>query len=159
MSQRTGEENKDGKQVVDFTQMRAQKMDEKRRKAERIFFKHLLSVYCVTGTSQMRPIELVEVTEQGLSFQVPYDAAQSWPTDMGDVPLRLYFSQDTYIQIVAKIQNSRPYIDAGNRFTRFGCLVDQGMSSYAAYEQFVKFLRLYAEHSHKDKGDVTVFYL
>jgi hypothetical protein len=134
-------------------------MDEKRRKAERIFFKHLLSVYCVTGNDQMKQIEIIEVSEDGCSFQVPYDPRNPWPTTATDLPIRLYFSQDTYIPILLNVHNSKPSIDDGVRYVRFGCSVDKAMSSYPAYEQFVKFLKAYSEHAHKDKGDVSVFYL
>jgi hypothetical protein len=158
MSQRTGETETEKQQVVDFNEARAQKLDEKRRKAERIFFKNLLSVYCVTGNTHMRPVELVEVSEDGCSFQVPYDDERPWPSNT-DVPIRLYFSQDTYISVMMRIQNSRPSIDAGQKFMRFGCAVDKETSTYQAYVQFVRFLKLYSEHAHKDKGDVTVFYL
>ena len=146
-------------QVVDFNEARAQKMDEKRCKTERIFFKHLLGVYCVSGNAQMRPIELIEVSEEGCSFQVPFDAKNPWPTDDGEIPLRLYFSQDTYIPVHIKIQNARPSIEEGSRYMRYGCKVDQNYTSYPAYQQFVKFLKLYSEHAHKDKGDVSIFYL
>ena len=146
-------------QVVDFNEARVQKMEEKRRKTERIFFKHLLGVYCVSGNTQMRPIELIEVSEEGCSFQVPFDAKNPWPTDDGEIPLRLYFSQDTYIPISIKIQNARASIEDGARYMRYGCKVDQTFSSYPAYSQFVKFLKLYSEHAHKDKGDVSIFYL
>ena len=162
MTHRTGNNDADNggiQQVVDFTEARAQKMDEKRRKTERIFFRHLLGVYCVTGSDQMRPIELVEVSEEGCSFQTPFDAKNPWPNDSTDIPLRLYFSQDTYIPVVVKVQNSRPSIENGARYTRYGCMVDKSMSSYPAYQQFVKFLKLYSEHAHKDMGDVSVFYL
>lgn len=145
--------------VVDFEKAREQRLDEKRRKAERIFFKHLLSVYCVVGESQMRPIELIEVSEDGCSFQVPFDPKDPWPNRADDMPIRLYFSQDTYIPIHLKVVNSKPCIDKGVRYIRFGCAVDKSLSSYPAYEQFVKFLKLYSEHAHKDMGDVTVFYL
>lgn len=147
-------------QVVDFTQARAQKIDEKRRKTERIFFQQMLGVYCVTDASeQMRPLEIVEVSEDGCSFQVPFDSAKPWPKDIEEVAIRLYFSQDTYLMIHAKIQNSRSYIDKGARFQRFGCKLDQETSSYPAYQQFVRFLKLYSEHAHKDVGDATLFYL
>ncbi len=158
MSQRTGE-SAETEQVVDFTEARAQKLDEKRRKTERIFFKHLLSVYSVTGNDQMRAVELIEVSEEGCSFQVPFDPNRPWPKDENELPIRLYFSQDTYIPIVLRIQNSRSCIDDGRRFMRFGCSVDKSLTSYPAYQQFVKFLKAYSEHSHRDMGDVTVFYL
>src|SRR5262245_60325878 len=84
----------DNKHVVDFNEVRAQRLEEKRRKTERIFFKNLLSVYTVTGDSNMMPIELIDISETGCGFQIPYDAKNIWPTDSGTFPLRLYFSQD-----------------------------------------------------------------
>jgi hypothetical protein len=145
--------------IVDFNEARAQKLEEKRRKTERIFFKHLLSVYSVTGGNGMFPIELIDVSEDGCSFQIPFDPAKPWPTDSNDVPLRLYFSQDTFMEVRMQIQNSRPCIENQARYVRFGCSVDKTTSAYPAYQQFVRFLKSYAEHAHKDKGDVTVFYL
>lgn len=145
--------------VVDFGEARAQKMEEKRRTTERIFFKQLLSVYSVIGTSKMCPIEFIDLSEDGCSFQIPYDAENPWPKDSADVPLRIYFSQDTYLEIRCKIQNSRPSIENNRRYVRFGCSVEKETQSYDAYQQFVRFLKMYSQHAHKDLGDVTVFYL
>lgn len=160
----TGRSTTDGdgpqkKQVIDFNEVRAQKMEEKRKTTERIFFKHLLSVYSVVGDSSMCPIEFIDVSEEGCSFQVPYHPERPWPTDAQELPLRIYFSQDTYLEVRAKIQNSRPSIENNRRYMRFGCTVDPSTQSYQAYQQFVRFLRMYSEHCHKDTGDLTVFYL
>lgn len=146
-------------QVIDFSEIRAQKLEEKRRKTERIFFKQLLGVYCVTGDDRVRPIEMIDVSEEGVAFQVPFENKSLQPNLGDEVPLRLYFSQDTYLPIVAKVQNARACIEQGARYMRFGCTVDTQMQSYDAFLSFVRFLILYAEHSHRDKGDVTVFYL
>lgn len=145
--------------VVDFTQAREQKLEEKRRKTERIFFTHLLGVYTVTGDKRMLPIEVIDLSEDGVAFQVPFDAKHPWPSELVEFPLRLYFSQETYLEIRVRIQNSRPSIDKNQRFTRYGCAVDTETKSYPAYAQFVRFMKLYAEHAHKDLGDVSVFYL
>ncbi|MCM2279965.1 MAG: PilZ domain-containing protein [Oligoflexia bacterium] len=158
MSQGTG--NKEAQsQIIDFRQIREQKLEEKRRTTERIFFKHLLSVYSVVGDSSMCPIEFIDISEKGCSFQVPYDPDRPWPTDAKDLPLRIYFSQDTFLEIRVKVQNSNPSIEGNRRYVRFGCSIDTSVSSYEAYLQFVRFLRAYSEHSHKDTGDVSVFYL
>lgn len=146
-------------QVVDFNQVRTQKLDEKRRKTERIFFKQLLSVYCVTEDSAMRAIEPVDVSEEGFSFQVPYNPDKPWPTDANEFTIRLYFSQETYIPVLLRIVNSRPCIESGARYVRFGCTVDQTLTSYPAYAQFVRFMKAYSEHAHKDAGDMTLFYI
>jgi len=146
-------------QVVNFDEIRAQKIDEKRRKNERIFFKHLLGVYSVVGNDKMRPIELLDVSEDGCSFQVPFDASSPWPATTDELPIRLYFSQDTYLPIHVKIENSKQAIDHGTRYVRYGCSVEKSLTSYPAYQQFVKFLKLYSVHAHNDKGDISVFYL
>lgn len=147
------------KKLIDFNEARAQKLDEKRRKTERIFFKHLLSVYTVAGASEMTPVEVVDISAEGISFQVPYRPNAPWPKDSKDIPIRLYFSQDTYLEIIVTVQNSRPAIDQNGSYTRYGCKVDQTTASYEAYQQFTRFMELYAENSHKDLGDVSVFYL
>jgi hypothetical protein len=149
----------DSTAVVDFGQARAQKLEEKRRKTERIFFRHLISVYSVVADTAMCPIELIDVSEDGLSFQIPYDAERPWPADLHEIPIRLYFSQDTYLEILARIENSSPGIENHARYVRFGCAVDREMSWYPAYQQFVRFLHAYSEHAHKDKGDISIFYL
>ncbi len=146
-------------QIVDFNQAREQKMDEKRRKAERIFFQQMLGVYCVTENSNLKSLEIVEVSEEGLSFQVPFDSKNPWPGDSKDISIRLYFSQETYLPVLLNVKNSRSYIEKGSRYVRYGCSINTEMSSYEAYKQFVRFLKSYAEHAHKDKGENTVFYL
>lgn len=160
MTQGPGNTKHTSKQhVIDFNEARAQKMEEKRRTTERIFFKHLLNVYSVVGNGNLRPIEFIDMSEEGCSFQVPHDPENPWPTDSKDLPLRIYFSQDTFLEIRANIQNSRPSIENNRRYVRYGCSVDKTTASYTAYQQFVKFLKLYSEHAHKDQGDMTVFYL
>ena len=151
-------ESKQQERVVDFTQVREKRLEEKRRRTERIFFKNLISVYSVTGPSDAHPIELIEMSEEGCSFQTPFDTQNPWPTQSDQVPIRLYFSRDTFLEIFVKIQNSRASIENGKRYTRYGCAIDKEVSSYPAYQAFVRFLGLYAEQAHRDMGDVSAFY-
>ena len=150
-------------QVVDFVAKREQKMEEKRKNAERVFFKNLLSVYCVVGQTKMHPVEMIEVSENGCSFQVQMDTGASVKgtgLEQGsDVPLRLYFSQDTFICVNFKVMNMRQSIESGKRYVRFGCAVDSDISTYEAYVQFVRFLKAYSTAATQDRGDVSVFYL
>jgi hypothetical protein len=148
----------DSEQVVDLSQVRAQKIDEKRRTTERLFFKQILGIYTVTGNAKLRAIEIVDVSENGLSFQLPFDAQDPWPTEDKGIPIRLYFSQETYLPIYVNIQNSRPSIEHGIRYIRYGCQLDQESSTFETYRSFIKFMKLYSENAHKDKGEVTFFY-
>jgi len=145
--------------VVDFNQVRTQKMDEKRRKTERIIFQNLLGVYCVVDNSQMKQLQLVDVSEDGIAFLVPFNVKNPWPSETGEMPIRLYFTQDTYLPIQVQIVNSKPFIDAGIRYVRYGCAVDTTLQSYETYLQFVRFLKSFSEQAHKDEGKDTVFYL
>lgn len=160
MSQRTGRPTgTEEKQIIDFSTVREKRLEEKRRNAERIFFKDLLSVYSVTGPSKILPIELIDVSEDGCSFQVPYQPEQKWPNSTNEIPIRLYFSREMYLEIIVQIQNSRHSIENNRRYLRYGCTVEKTTQSYAAYQQFVKFLKLYSEQAHKDTGKDTQFYI
>ena len=92
-----------------------QKLEEKRRKTERVFFKQMLGIFCVTGNDEMKAIEIVDVSEDGLSFRVPFDDAErSWGGEENQaLPIRLYFSQDTYLPLHLTIQHARPNIEEG----------------------------------------------
>jgi len=146
-------------ELVDFGKAREQKIEEKRRKTERVFFKNLLAVYCVTANDAMAAVDLVDVSEDGLAFQVRFDAKNPWPKDFNELPIRLYFSADTYLEVGVRIQNSRQTIENGARLVRYGCTIDKEWSSYEAYLQFVRFLKLYAEHNHRDVGDLRVYHI
>jgi hypothetical protein len=146
-------------ELVDFGKAREQKIEDKRRKTERVFFRNLLGVYCVTAPDAMAGVELVDVSEDGVAFQVRFDAKNPWPRDMAELPLRLYFTEESYLEIGVRIQNSRQTIEAGTRMVRYGCTVDKEWSSYEAYLQFVRFLKSYAEHNHRDTGHTKISYL
>lgn len=145
--------------VVDFQEIREKKLEEKRRKNERVFFKNMLGIYSVMENEKIRPIEIIDLSEDGLSFQVPFSPEDPWPKDLKSVPIRFYFSQDSYLPLVLEIKNSRPCISEGSRYIRYGCKIDQTVSTFEAFQQFVRFLKLYSEHSHQDQGGTTLFYL
>jgi len=147
------------KQVIDFGAKREEKLQEKRRRTERIFFQHLLGIYCVTGNSELQQVEFVDVSEDGCAFQVPFKDNVAGPTEKENVPMRIYFSQDTYLPILVTVQNSTQTIVEGRRYIRYGCSIDKTTASHPAYVQFVKFLHMYAEQAHKDTGKVTFFYI
>lgn len=162
MSQRIGKSNGNdttGEHVIDFASARNQRLEEKRRNTERIFFKNLISVYSVLGESKLIAIELIDVSETGISFQIPYKPDSIWPKKANELPVRLYFSQDTFLEIQVKIENSRSYIENQVRYVRFGCSIDPQLPTYPTFRHFVEFLKLYAEHARKDLGDSSVFYL
>lgn len=151
--------NNKSDRIVDFTEARARKMEEKRLTTERVFFKNLLGVYSVVDGAQMKGIELLDVSEDGCSFQVPFNPDKPWPADTKEIPIRMYFSQDTYLPVKLKIQNSAPTIIDGVRYVRYGCKVEKTGKNYDTFKKFVQFLKSFSETAYKDEGDVQVFYL
>lgn len=150
--------NMDGR-VINFSKVREAKIEEKRRKYERVLFKHILGAYCVAEGQGLKAVELVDVSAEGLSFQLPVDSKNLDAATAGvALTFRLYFSQDTFIPVVAKIANSRQCIENGQRYVRFGCEVDKTTQSYETYKLFVTFLAKYAETSHVDTGDLKFFF-
>lgn len=154
-----GNTNTTNNTVVDFNEVRAQRMEEKRRKTERIFMNHFLGVYTVTGNKSLHQIELVDLSEGGLGFQVPFNPDKPFPTNDGTMAIRLYFSQDSFLEVYCKVENSRPAVQNGTRYVKYGCSVDTTASTYPAFQAFVKFLKTYAEVAQKDNGDVNVFFV
>ena len=90
---------------------------------------------------------------------VPFDTQNPWPNKSGDLPLRLYFTPDTYLMVNVKVVNSRPCIENGRRYVRYGCSVDQTLQSAETYRQFVRFMKSYSEQAHKDNGKDSFFYI
>lgn len=148
-----------GHQVIDLNEVRSQRLEEKRRKTERVFMNQFLGVYCMTGNNSMHQIEIVDVSDDGIGFQVPYSAEKPSPITEGNFPIRLYFNQESFLQVHVTVQNQREAMQNGTRYTRYGCAVDPTTSTFAAYQAFVKFLQIYGEVSQKDKGDVNVFFV
>ena len=173
MTRRIGTEVEDEtiEHIVDFNKARELRLLTKRRNTERIFFKNLMAVYSVVGQNKICPVDLIEVSEEGCSFQVPCEKVESTAIVDGvmniteylkvkasEIPLRFYFSQDSYLEIFIRIQNSSYSIENGAKYLRYGCTVDKTLKSYTAYQQFVKFLKLYSEYAHKDISRTSVVF-
>lgn len=150
--------SKDGK-VINFTDVRKAKIEEKRRKYERILFKHTLGAYCVAEGEGLKAIELVDLSPEGMSFQLPLTSKNRDVLTVGkEMTFRLYFSEDSYIPLGVKIQNERPCIESGQKYVRYGCAVDTKLQSYETYKMFVTFLTKYAETAQTDSGDLKCFF-
>ena len=142
--------------VVSLEQFRTKKNEEKKRKTERIFFHHLVGIYGVIQPGKMVPIEIIDVSEEGLALQVPFNSERAWPAESNNIPIRLYFSPDSFMEIAVDIKNSRPTIESGVRYVRYGCAVQQNHKSFDAWKQFVGFLRTYTDVSERDSGNIGV---
>jgi hypothetical protein len=152
----TNQDNTNPTDVVSLDTFRNRKNEEKKRKAERIFFQHLMGVYSVVPPGKLIPVDIIDVSEEGLAIQVPYQSEKIWPVDINNIPIRLYFSPESFMEIVVDIKNSKATIEGGSRYVRYGCAVQSEHRSYDAWTKFVGFLRTYAEVSERDSGNISV---
>ncbi len=147
--------------VINLDQFRNRKSEEKKRKTERIFFHNLVGVYGIVQPGKMLPVDLIDVSEGGLAIQVPYPTATAsadkiWPKDSSDLTIRLYFSPESFMEIVVDVKNSRPTIENGSKYVRYGCSVNQDQRAFVAWKNFVTFLASYTDVSERDSGNINV---
>jgi len=147
---------KDNDEIISLDQFRNRKQEEKKRKTERIFFDHLVGVYAVVNPGKMVQVNLTDVSEEGLGIQVPHQSDKVWPTQMNDIVIRLYFSAENFMEIVVDIKNSRPVIDGGHRYLRYGCAIKTDQRAFSAWSKFVSFLKAFSEVSERDTGNIGV---
>ena len=151
----------DNQSVINLDQFRNRKSEEKKRKTERLFFHNLVGVYGMVQPGKMLPVDLIDVSEEGLAIQVPYPngtytADKVWPKDSTNLTLRLYFSPDSFMEVTVDVKNSRPTIEGGSKYVRYGCEVHPEQRGFSAWKNFVVFLRAYTEISERDSGNVGV---
>ena len=158
------EDNRNDKgQVIDFNKVRTAKIEEKRRRFERVMFKSMLGAYCVAEkegqADSLRAVELIDLSKEGLSFQLPANSKNTDSFSVGQsVIFRVYFTEDTFLLVSVKIVNSKSTIEEHQHHIRFGCVVDKTLFSYDAYSFFVSFLSKYAEGAQTDSGELKLHY-
>ena len=142
---------------MNLNSVRQEKIEERRRDYERVVFKSNFGVYSYGPETNLHALEVIDISEGGMLFQVSDRSAIRF--DVGTVvPLRFYFSTDSYIGIDVKVVRAFTSIEGGQPMQRYGCLIDKTMASYAALFHFVQFIAKCAEHGHKDEKHNKVFY-
>jgi hypothetical protein len=147
---------KDTDEIISLDKFRNRKQEEKKRKTERIFFDHLVSVYALVNPGKMVQIQLTDVSEDGLGIQVPYQTERVWPHQAENIAIRLYFSAENFMEVLVDIKNTRPTIDGGKRFIQYGCAVKSEQRASVAWTRFVSFLKAFSEVSERDTGNIGV---
>lgn len=152
----------DDKKVVDFNAKRKQSIEQKRRTFERVVFQEFLGVYSVVddqGTGY--PIKLVDISEEGCQFQLPFSLKAKNKFKSGtEVTLKLYFTKTTYLPAVVTVRHGSEYVDRdGEAWLRLGGVFDTSLPSYQALSSFIHFIYQYAEFSCADKGESKTYFL
>lgn len=143
--------------VLSFNNARAEQIEERRREYERVLFRNVLGVYTVIEQKGLHAIELVDISEQGLAFQVA--ANSSYRLEIGEVlNLRLYFASDSFLPVCVKVVRVMDSIVDGVAMCQYGCAIDKSFKAYAAVFHLFQFIKACAEHGHVDSEHLKIFY-
>jgi hypothetical protein len=147
--------------IVDFDQVRTQRLEEKKRKTERVMLREWVGVSCVGANlpQGMKSLEVIDLSEDGLAFRVPVYTGKGWPKEITEIQVRFYFTKDSFIPLKLAVQNIKTFEEDGVRYVRCGCTVDPVGGAYEAFACFVKFLKSYSMSSYTDRGDSQAFYI
>ena len=151
------EENK----ILSFNDKRVENIERKRRDFERILFNNLLGAYSVIDQAGVIfPIEMIDISYDGMSFRVPRGAIGSTFKKEDEVTLRMYFTKDTYVPVLTNIKWSKDSRgEDGEIYLEYGVKVDQSVPTFGAVKPFIEFLYKFAELSTEDKGNSKVYFL
>jgi hypothetical protein len=152
----------DDKKVIDFNSRRKESIEQKRRTFERVVFQEFLGVDAVVddkGTGF--PIKLVDVSGDGLQFQLPFTIkAKNQFKPGSETTLKLYFTKGSYLPAVVTVRHASEYVDKdGTAWLRLGGTFDTTLPSFTALSSFINFIYQYAEFSCLDKGESKVYFL
>lgn len=150
------------KKVFDFESKRRESIEQKRRTFERVMFDEFLGVEAmVDDNGSGHPVKLLDVSRDGLLFQLPHSAKASHMFAAGaDFTLKLFFSKGSYLPVVVKIRHAKEHVDEkGKVYWRCGGEFDQTVPSFKAVQSFVEFIYRYAEYSCQDNVAHKVYFL
>ncbi len=149
--------NFSNQQVVNLSSVRQELIEEKRRNYERVVFRSNFGVYATLPDNALQAVEVVDISEGGMLFQVPETSEFSLDVNQV-VSVKFYFSPDSFIAIDVKVVRSFTALENVKAVHRYGCLMDKSMHSYSAIFHLVQFIGKCAEHGHKDDGRHKIFY-
>ena len=147
--------------VLSFSEKREENIERKRRNFERILFNNFLGAYSVIDQAGVVfPIEMLDISQDGMSFRVPRGAVGSSFRKNEELTLRMYFTKNSFIPVVSNIMWSKDVKgDDGEIYLEYGVQFDKSIPTFEALKPFIEFLYKFAELSTEDKGKSKVYYL
>jgi hypothetical protein len=148
--------------IFDFQEKRKANIEKKKRAFERIILKDFLGAYAeIDEAGTKYPVKIIDISYDGWQIQIPYTKNAQKHFKVGsEVCIRLYFTADDFIPVIASTRHENIQNDArGELCLRYGCEFDKSHKSYEALKPFIEFLYKFAEHSCQDKGEHKVYFL
>jgi hypothetical protein len=136
-------------QLINLDERREEKKAAEKRTVTRTVLSQFLGVFVILPNKGLQPVALYDVSEAGLSFDIPnevgsYNIAET-------VTMRIYLSHDMYFSFHVKISNKR--MPEGDGISRHGAVFKKDDESFKTLFYFTKFLENVSLVARRDSGD------
>lgn len=144
------------KKVVDLSDYRKNRSEERRREYERVLFNRILGVYSFAEKAGLHHVEVIDISFSGIRFREEKpDVALAVGAR---VPLRFYFTPSSYLRVVAEVKRAAPFQDGGREGLEYGCELDKTTKSYEVIKQLVAFMYKYSEVACQDQNPPMIWF-
>lgn len=135
--------------VIDFTERRLAHVNQERRKVRRTLLSELVGVSLMIPNLGLQQTSLYDISDDGLSFDLPYEFGEF---NIGDViNVRIYLNSKNYFSFDVKITHKRQVPEEGIR--RHGATFQSHHKNDEAIFFFIRFIEAASRSLKSDSGD------
>jgi hypothetical protein len=136
-------------QLISLTERREEKQAAEKRTVTRTVLSQFLGVFVILPNKGLQPVALYDVSEAGLSFDIPNEVGSYNISE--SITMRIYLSHDTYFSFQVKVANKRS--PEGDGVSRHGAVFKKDDESFKTLFYFTKFLENVSQVARRDSGD------
>ena len=136
--------------VIDIVGKRSEIIESERRQVRRTILSEFLSAFVLVPRRGLLKINLYDISENGLSFDVEKSSGQFAIGE--EIAMRVYLAQDTYFPFTVKVANVRLIEDEDS--LRHGVIFQKESLNSDALTHFVRFLESVSASLQTDRGDI-----
>ena len=147
---------KGAKKVVDLSDYRKNKTEERRREYERVLFNRILGVYSFAEKVGLHHVEVIDMSFSGMKFR---EDNPEMPLQQGQkIALRFYFTPSSYLRLVVDVKRVQPFSDKDRQGLEYGCELDRTTKSYDVLKQLINFMYKYSEVACQDENPPLIWF-
>lgn len=142
--------------IVDLSDYRKNKTEERRREYERVLFNRILGVYSFAEKTGLNHVEVIDISYSGIKFKE--DRPEN-PLKSGQkIALRFYFTPSSYLRLVVEVKRVTPFTEEDREGLEYGCELDKNTKSYEVIKQLIAFMYKYAEFACEDTNPPMIWF-
>lgn len=142
--------------IVDLSNYRKSKSEQRRREYERVLFNRILGVYSFAEKTGLHHVEVVDISYSGIKFK---EERPETPFQVGTkIALRFYFTPSSYLRLVVDVKRVTPFRDEDREGLEYGCELDKDTKSYEVIKLLISFMYTYSEFACQDHNPPMIWF-